>query len=300
MDFEARAKCITGTDIGALIGVNPWKTPLDVYLEKVGLTHGIPDNKYMEWGRRLEAVVAKKYAESIEGGLQHGSFRRDGIIGGTPDYLTDSAVIEIKTANARSEKDWGEEGTDHIPQQYLAQILWYMGLEHKSHGICAVLIGGNDYRVYKIARNEALLTHMIETAQHFWENHVIPQIPPEATGRDNEGLKVLYPTSNQEIINAPCMCQLAEELDEINNEVTKFTRRAEEIVAEMKAEIGPNAGINTGKHVATWKKTKDGAKTDWNKIAIDLHASPELIAAYTIPTIGYRRFSFKRIENGPK
>lgn len=58
-----RTKGIGGTDIGAIIGVNPWKGPMDVYLEKIGITEPQEDNEAMWWGREMEPTLAKRYAK---------------------------------------------------------------------------------------------------------------------------------------------------------------------------------------------------------------------------------------------
>ena len=62
---EARKNGIGGSDVGAIMGLNPWKSPVEVWLEKTG--HSEPPDlsgkESVEWGNRLEAVVAEKFAD---------------------------------------------------------------------------------------------------------------------------------------------------------------------------------------------------------------------------------------------
>ena len=59
--LEARRHGIGGSDAGAILGKNKWKSPLDVYQDKKGSSVEIPDNEAMYWGRNLEDLDAKEY-----------------------------------------------------------------------------------------------------------------------------------------------------------------------------------------------------------------------------------------------
>ena len=52
--------------------------------------------------------------------------------------------------------------------------------------------------------------------------------------------------------------------------------------------LGPN-----GKPLCTWKNNKDGSKTDWQAVAVDVGATPEKIAEHTKTTPGARPFLVK-------
>jgi len=111
-----RTKGIGGSDVAAICGVSPWKTPLQIYLEKIGESAGSPDNPAMAYGRMVEPVILQWYEQytgqtvAVPGPLQHPRYP---YLIAHLDGLTPDRVIEIKTA--RSSVDWGNPGTDQIP-----------------------------------------------------------------------------------------------------------------------------------------------------------------------------------------
>ena len=62
---EARKGGVGGSDVGAILGLNPWKTPFEVWLEKTGRAEppDLSGKESVEWGNRLEPLVAEKFAE---------------------------------------------------------------------------------------------------------------------------------------------------------------------------------------------------------------------------------------------
>ena len=66
--LEARRKGIGGSDISAIAGVNPFKSAIDVFLEKTGRVR-FPENKNMRWGKILEDPVAKEYGVTEKVGV---------------------------------------------------------------------------------------------------------------------------------------------------------------------------------------------------------------------------------------
>jgi len=57
-----RRKGIGGSDVAAILGLSQWKTPIDVYNEKVNNEYPIATPR-MRWGIRLENAIATEYKE---------------------------------------------------------------------------------------------------------------------------------------------------------------------------------------------------------------------------------------------
>jgi predicted phage-related endonuclease len=138
------------------------------------------ENERMRWGTLLEPVVRAEAArrlavevvqpQQIVAAEPWMRANVDGLIG------TD-AVLECKTAG--SGDGWGEPGTDDIPEPYLAQCAWYLAVTARSLAHVAVLIGGNDFRMYQVARNPDLEAAVLGRCRAFWFEHVLPQVPPD-------------------------------------------------------------------------------------------------------------------------
>ncbi|PJX25032.1 endonuclease [Psychrobacter sp. L7] len=203
--LELRQSGIGGSDIAAILGVSPYATAYDVYQSK---TQPVSEdsNEFAYWGTVLEDVVAREFAKRSGLKVQNVNFmmrhpvhtfavanidravvNRD--IAGNVRYkdgkLTTDQIVEIKTASEYVGKNWGDEDSDEVPDQYQCQAQWYMGVTDTQVCHMAVLIGGNKYRQYRIERNQELIDVLFETAHDFWHNNVLAGVEPDATTLQN-------------------------------------------------------------------------------------------------------------------
>ena len=290
-----RRTCITGTDISAIVGLNPYATAMSVYMDKLGLSEPIKDNEPMRWGRLLEPVIAQRYSEDNGVEIRQGEFiKKEGIFGGTPDYLTDQKLIEIKTVGIYGAKNFGESGSDIVPDHYLCQVQWYLNLVGMERADLVALIAGQDYRVFHIERNEKLITILCDATYHFWHSHIVTQEAPaiDASESSEKYLKAMYPKSRGNIVTAPAICSdIAEKLAEVKQQIEELEDEKNLLENNLKDSIGENDGIEDFRFKATWKSAKDSVKTNWEKVAKELNPSSDLIEKYTTVSPGRDRKS---------
>ncbi len=189
--LKQRQSGIGGSEIAAICGLNAYRTPMQVWESKVNPV--VEDEVTSEpayWGNVLEDVVAKEYAkrtgrkvQRINTQLRHRDF--DFAVANidraviNPDIcgnvrwkdgkLTTDRLLECKTANGFMAKQWGEAGTDSVPDAYLVQCQWYMAVTGASVCDLAVLIGGQDFRIYTIERDDDLIGSLLVQGAAFWE-----------------------------------------------------------------------------------------------------------------------------------
>jgi putative phage-type endonuclease len=182
IDKELRRRGIGGSDVAPILGISPFATSLDVWRRKV-LGDETPESEPMRWGTLLEPVVRAEAARRLNvvgvdpAGIVTGSEPQlianvDGLVGA-------DAVLECKTA--RSDEGWGVEGTDEIPDHYLTQTAWYLMVTARSLAHVAVLIGGSDFRMYRVARNMELEHKILSRCIAWWRRHVETEEPPPPT-----------------------------------------------------------------------------------------------------------------------
>ncbi|MEM0953326.1 MAG: YqaJ viral recombinase family protein [Pseudomonadota bacterium] len=220
--LQERRTGIGGSDIAAVLGLSPYQTPLDVYRDKLGLAEDedLSGKAPIEWGNRLEDVVAAKFADETKLGSRvqrrskgyvHGEHP---ILKGNIDRAITGTVfgglkagLECKTADKWAARDlwgkgstfeWSDEGElllvesdDQVPDWYRMQCAHYQAITGADVWFLSVLIGGNDFRTYTIFRDEELEALMIEQALLFWNEHVLAQVPPAPVNQRD--LESLYP-----------------------------------------------------------------------------------------------------------
>lgn len=293
--LQARRSCITGTDISAIVGLNKWRSAMDVFMDKLGLAPEIVENEAMHWGKALEPLIAERWSRENGVPIKQGEFIKRGIYGGTPDYIATTKLLEIKTVGARSARFWGEPGTDAIPEQYLCQTQWYLNLTDMEKADVPVLIAGQEYRVYHVTRNDKLIEILTNAAEIFWNTYIVPETPPplDASEGANTYLKSFFPTNRGNIIRAtPDIQDTARDLNRIRTQMEELEKQKLELENRIKFAIGTNDGIEDSTFKATWKASKDSAKTDWEKLAKSLNVNHQLIHDFTVTKPGSRRFLF--------
>jgi putative phage-type endonuclease len=259
---------IGGSDMPIIMGLSSYKTPYQLYLEKIGQTE-IKDEMtpYQYWGHQLEGIIrdefAKRHNVSIEtpDTLTHPiyPFLRGNIDGFIPDY---NAVLEVKCSSSFMSHQWGEDGSDVIPMPYLVQVAHYCAVADADCAYIAVLIGGNDYREYKYTRDLELERHVIDSAKKFWDL-VQNKTPPSATNQidlklmypkhDPEKTKAIDPEVDRQLITLADtrfkIKQLSEVEEQYKFNIMQFMKDAECLVNE------------SGQPIVTWKANKRGSRT---------------------------------------
>lgn len=284
--IEERKGGIGGSDIGAIMGLNKWKSPVDVWLEKTGrlIPPDLSDNQRVHFGNVLEDVIAAEYARRNDVKVQR---RRQMFTGRFPWMLAnidrkvvgERKVLECKSADAWTRGNWGESGTDEVPESYLVQVAWYEAVLDYNVGDLAVLIGGNDYRDYEIVRDRELEEMMIESAARFWTDHVLADVPPEPTS--NHDLETLYAVENGKAIVATKEIEdTLTILKAVKEQKKAIEKREESLSIKVKAFIGENSEVilgPDGKKLASWKASK---KVSYFLPASFKDARPDIFETY--------------------
>ena len=259
-----RTKFIGSSEVAGVLGLSRWTTPLKIWSIKTGAIEAedISGKEFVEWGTRLENVVAEKFAEKNNVKLMaykkryvHKKYpflqmELDRLIVGTDE------IVEVKTCTEWKAKEWDE----NIPQEYILQVMFALCLSGRKIGHLAVLIGGNKYREKTILFDEELYNDMIKKCVYFWEEHVLKNVPPMAVGDDNTFMVDLYPenkTEDLKVANEEVESWIAH-LQETKMHIKEMKKEADEMESKIKQVIGETAGLKTEKYVVTWK-TQNGA-----------------------------------------
>lgn len=290
--LEWRRQGIGGSDIAAIVGLNPWKGPCDVYLEKVMGTN-VEESTAMEWGTRLEEPIARKYAEVKCVELAHAEPR----VGAKDHYRatfdrispSKPGLVEIKTAGR--DDGWGLEGSDDIPANYHAQVTWYCGIGGFDAADVAVLFtASRRFAIYTVPFDEELFGLYCQQADHFWDSYVLPKVPPPPDG--SEGASRLLATRFPRDI-APVMLptvqmnELMEDLKIARDALDRYGTMEQTAINRIKSILGDHAGAHGPGYKVSWKAQKPSVRADWKSLAEELlqampdAARKELVARHS-------------------
>lgn len=296
---QLRRRGIGGSEIGAVAGLSPYATPLDVWRAKVeGAV--IPETPAMRRGRLLEPAVAEWYAEETGaelrevGTLQHPTRP---IVIASPDRLArlagEERVLEIKTAAGRLAEQWGRPGSDEVPAHYLAQVAWEMAVTDLPRADLAVLIAGEDFRIYRFERDLELEGYLFELAERFWVDCVEAGRPPALDGSEaaRRWLHLRFPEERGPVRQAgPQEEHWAAELREALAQADAAERRVETARNHLKALIGDAEGLLGRFGTVRWTRSRSSTRVDWEAVARAAGASDAQVAAHTSVVPGPRVF----------
>lgn len=292
--LHARKRGIGGSDAAAVLGLGDFKSAFEVYLDKVGrhpdgLT--IPDNPKMYWGRVLEDPVGDHTAR-ITGCVhvkptwlyQH---RDIDYMLGSPDRIAldplrdTPGVYEGKTCGEYMGDKWGEDESDEPAMYALIQAVHYMDVLDFTWADISVLIGGQDFRHYRVERDDELISMLRAYEADFWD-HVLRKEEPPASGSisDKELLQRLYEAVHDKQL------LVGEEAVELSREyraahkVFKAAEKEKETAGNRLRQLLGDAEIAVdvnNRVVATWK----GHETTKFEQKRFQETSPHLAATYT-------------------
>ena len=294
--LEYRKLGIGGSDASVVCGINRYKSPVELWLDK---TNQIPAQEAGEaayWGTQLEPFVRAEFTKRTGIEVIHKtellqseeySFMLANLDGEceVPDY--GACVFEAKTASAYKAGEW----EDTIPDEYMCQIQHYMAVTGCAGAYIAVLIGGNTFRWKFVERDEELISMLIELESAFW-NDVQDCTPPPLDGSDASAkfLSQRFPSSTpQSHITLPdTAAALLSEYDEACAQleiVTEKKQKAENLLKEM---MGDNEVGTAGGRVVTWKSVSQ-ERLDSKTLKAE---HPVLYKKYANKS-SYRRFTIK-------
>lgn len=261
-----RKEYIGGSDIASVMNMSRWKTPLQLWAEKVGLIEpkDLSDNEAVELGTELEDFVAKKFERKTGMKVRRPPVTSyisktepwmrcqvDRLIVNEKDYHGVDALLEVKTCSMWKLKEWDGES---IPQEYILQVLWQLMITKRQVGWIACLIGGQKFVYKEIKADEEMFQKMIAHATSFWQM-VKDKTAPMACADDTEALLEIFPENKNEGI--------IQGIDELNNEIARrqelsmhikeMETEKDEVENRLKQIVGDNLGLKTKDYILTWK-----------------------------------------------
>lgn len=269
--LEERRLGIGGSDVGALFGLSPFLTAMDVYLSKV---KEMPDKKsaakdrgnneedgILDWYQKHSGILIKKPMYSFVH-PEH-SFLRANLDGLSIDT---QIVIEAKSIIASKRSEWGQEGTNQIPPHYLLQVAHYCLVCDAPEARLIVKWAplkeegkewkGSPYSVYVYKRDERLEKAIIQKAKAFWTNHVLANVPPPVQSLKDCASRWPHAIPGTSIEATDEILSLVENLKELKKQEAEIKEKKKEVDIKIKAFFGDNEALtNNEKVIATLTNT---------------------------------------------
>ena len=296
--LSVRQGGIGSSDAAAAVGLCPYKSQLELWMEKTGRTPaeqeppGMDDPRY--WGTLLEPYVAVAYSQQtgrkvrkVNAVLQHPTFpymlaNIDREVVGSPDVQ----ILECKTAG-----EWGSKLWQHgVPEHIQLQVQHQLAVTSQQAADVAVLLCGQRLEIHRIERDEEVIARLMVLEARFWQ-YVTTDTEPPADGSESSGhaLRQLYPGGGNTLDfceDRPLSDTFAE-LVALKDELEIRGKDAERLKQTLQQAIGDAARAVFATGEVTYKRAQDGTSLDTKRLA---HDHPDLVTRYSVPKPGARRF----------
>ena len=300
--LEVRRTGIGSSDAATAVGLNPYQSQLELWIQKTGKADLLPavdpndDTSPMFWGTLLEPIVAAHYTKRtgnkvrrVNAVLQHPKHpwmlaNVDREVVGTSEVQ----ILECKTAGIHGARLW----KDGVPEYVQLQVMHQLAVTGHKAADVAVLIGGQELRIFRIERDEALIARLIEMEHAFWQM-VESKTPPAGDGSDSaeKALRSLYPNSAGDDVDMSDDPEL-----NATFEALLAAREQLEVAQKNEARLRQAIQIHMGEAgkatfacggSVTWRRSKDGQVFNTAQFNKD---HPDLAKAYLSTRAGTRRF----------
>lgn len=296
-----RAKGIGSSEVGTILGLNPWETPYQLWRRRTGLDPQPEENFAMRAGHFLEDAVAQFFAyesghkiikRSADEFIIKSSLRP--YLQCSPDrtfWLSDTdhrlgkGILECKTTQMKID-------ADHLPLHWVAQLTYQMGVAGINSGALAWLTAGREFGYRTIEFDPEFFSLILSRLDEFWHTHLMQHIAPADTCAADTLLRYPQHTEGQHAVadssqSASILrikelkaqeAQLAAERAQIEDGIKAYMAQAESLVSQQ--------GIT----LATWRAPKPSQKLDTERLAKE---HPAIAASYYTPVQTARRFLIK-------
>ncbi|MEB0028957.1 YqaJ viral recombinase family protein [Pseudomonas sp. MH9.2] len=301
--LAVRKRGIGSSDAAAAVGLNPYKSQLELWLEKTGRDTSLPkldpqdEESPAYWGNVLEPIVASHYTKRsghrvrrINAVLQHPDPQLSWMLANIDREVIgadDVQILECKTAGINGARLW-KEG---VPEYVQLQVMHQLAVTGKQAADVAVLLGGQHLEIHRVERDDSLIARLIDLERLFWD-YVVSDTPPPADGSVSSdlALRCLYPTDNGQSVDFTNDRRLSDAFTELKA-VRQSIAEQETVEAQLKQTL--QQAIGDASHAAfetggiTWKKAKDSLALDVPRL---LKEKPYLQVRYSTNKTGSRRF----------
>lgn len=299
--LDARKGGIGASEVGTILGINPFSTPYQLWRLKMGIDPPKEENFAMRAGHYLEDAVARFYADETGAHIIQASAedfmyvdKDKPFMRVSPDRTywepgmrkseANKRILECKTTQ-RSVTE------DSVPQHWFVQLQMNLGVSGKELGALAWLIQGREFGFKHYALDREFFAFLEEQVERFWTDNIIGGKEPLPYTVDDVMLKYPRHIEGKCIQAGEDILRNVERLKEVRDELKRFNDEKDSLEDSLKMSMLDAELLMDGDRVvATWKTAKDSQKFNAKRFTAE---NPELAKAYIETSAGSRRFTLK-------
>lgn len=290
---------IGGSEAAAACGLDPYRSRVQLWLEKTGKAPARDTSEAMHWGTKLEPLLLDELRVRADGykiGPDSGGPRRSEAwpfmvtegLDGIAQREAQHGIVECKTAGLYKRDAWADDG---CPDAYVIQAHHYLAVTGDSFALLACLIGGQEFVWRRLDRDDGLIASMVQLEEEFWQ-HVESDTPPAPDGSESADrmVKMLYPHGKGGVVRfGPSDVERVEEVRKLRKALKATETKIAEHEQALKLALGEcETGMVDGRPCVRWSSYVQ------NRVDVTAlrEARPEIAQEFT-KEVQTRRFSIR-------
>lgn len=256
--LQYRKRGIGGSDAGAVCGLSPYRTAMQVYEDKTSDVIEEIDNEAMRQGREFEDYVARRFMEATGKKVRRANFMY--YDEEYPFMLADvdrmvvgeNAGLECKTTSPYLAGRW-EDG--RMPLAYQIQCYHYMSVCNADAWYLAVIIYGREFKYYRLERDEEMIADLRKIEKEFWEGHVQAGVLPGPDGSElaDQVIAGYFRRSMKQTIPLTGFDEKLARRQELEERMNRMTVEKKQIEQELKLYLGEAEAAENARYRVSWK-----------------------------------------------
>jgi putative phage-type endonuclease len=251
-DWLAQRKLgIGGSDVSAILGLTPWSSPYEVWLDKTGRGKPREVNGRMRFGKMHEATMRAAFTEDTgipvhRQGLHQ--YKDNPIFQVTPDGFTaDGGFFEAKTGSYRVLEDWSD---DQVADHAALQVSYGMGVTGREFAHVCVLVDGWNFQIRRYQREDAMIAELFSYLDEWWFKYVVKDVEPPITSAALPAIKDQWSLADEEVempaTHPGAVIELLKLLNLSKQREKAAKREAEQIEAQLRHAAAGAAIVTDG------------------------------------------------------
>jgi putative phage-type endonuclease len=260
---------IGGGNIAGILGLSPFRTPLDEYLLIVNELQDeiTPEQaEFFEDRRDLEPWLAKKFTrrtglQVVRTNVRYQDAEFPWAQAEIDFEVEDGSNGETKSVHPNAVGAWGDPDAGEEPPAYVTvQAMWGLGVKPAPKTYVQAMVGFDKHLVYESHRDDELIAEIRAQAARFWKYHIVPRRPPPPVNVDD--LLRLYPRGTGRAVEADTETQLAmTELHALRQRIKLLESQKALQEYQIKGFMRDATTLTAGGiAIATWRARTDGVR----------------------------------------
>lgn len=259
--LQIRRGFIGGSDAGAVVGLDEYKSPYSLWAEKTGRIPPFEGNITTKVGAYLEELVAQMFTEETGKKVRKHNFTMvndlfpwacanvDRLVNG------EKAILEIKTSNSFPVMRQCRNG--EFPARWWAQVCHYLAVTGLEKAYLAVLIRCRELKIFELERDNAEIAALMEAERDFWQL-VQSDTPPAIDGSTatTDAIKTIYKESGETVVDLFPLAARLDQYTALSQQIKELEAMRDEAANRIKAYMGEAWGGECDRYKVIWKSDK--------------------------------------------